>query len=204
MKETRPYVVKSAHARKRSPGLVVRLPSNGRTTSPTRPRTYCALFSIRRPCTGGSGSTRRTPRTSARSDSVKVERRDPVTGGLQVAKAVETAKRIFDYFKARTKNAEETQRFLDLQESFQTLREDNARLREELGRRGNLRNYRRKQIGGAVVLVCTESDGTDSPPCCPKCRDEDGEPLPLQELAPDFSDFGSHHCTSCKGKFNLS
>ena len=129
---------------------------------------------------------------------------DPVTSGLQVAKAVETARRVFDYFKTRTKTAEETQRFLDLQESFQTLREDNARLREELGRRGNLRNYRRKQIGGAVVLVCTESDGTDSLPCCPKCRDEDGEPLPLQRLAPDFSDFGSHHCTSCKGKFNLS
>ena len=71
---------------------------------------------------------------------------DPVTDGLAVAKAVAVAKRVFDYFKTRAKNAEETLQLVELQESFQTLRDDNTRLREELirarrrcGRAGSLR-----------------------------------------------------------------
>ena len=132
---------------------------------------------------------------------------DPVIDGLAVAKAVAVAKRVFDYFKTRAKNAEENLQLMELQESFQTLRDDNTRLREELIRRAAAAAargaYERRQIRGAVVLVHVEPDGTDGPPCCPKCRDDDNEPLPLQGLASDFRSIASHQCTSCKGTFNL-
>ena len=90
---------------------------------------------------------------------------------------------------------------------FRRFRDDNSRLRDELRQRearASARgSYEQRQIGNAVVLVQTRADGPDGPPCCPKCRDDDGEPLPLQGLSREFRPIASHQCTSCKGTFNL-
>ena len=130
-----------------------------------------------------------------------------VSDGLTVAKAVTTAKGVFDYFKARSKSAEETMKLMELHDSFQALREENSRLRDELRQRDAKASaraaYEQRQIRNAVVLVRVGADGTDGPPCCPKCRDEDGEPLPLQGLSKSFRSIASHHCTSCRGTFDL-
>ena len=130
-----------------------------------------------------------------------------VSDGLTVAKAVTAAKGIFDYFKARTKSTEEALKLMELHDAFQALREENSRLREELRQRDARARargaYEQRRIGNAVVLVRANADGTDGPPCCPKCRDDDGEPLPLQGLSSEFSVIASHQCTSCQGTFNL-
>lgn len=130
-----------------------------------------------------------------------------VSDGLTVARAVTAAKGVFDYFKARTKSAEDAMKLLELHDAFQALRDENSRLREELNElraRVSARDsYEQRQIGDAVVLVHVRADSTDGPPCCPKCRDDDGEPLPLQGLSHEFSSIASHQCTSCKGTFNL-
>ena len=130
-----------------------------------------------------------------------------VSDGLTVAKAVTAAKGVFDYFKARTKSAEEVMKLMELHDAFQALRDENSRLREKLrqlkARMSARESYEQRQIGNAVVLVRVRADGTDGPPCCPKCRDDEGEPLPLQGLSPEFGSIASHLCTSCKGTFNL-
>ena len=130
-----------------------------------------------------------------------------VSDGLTVAKAVTAAKGVFDYFKARTKSAEEAMKLMELHDAFQALRDENSELRDELrqvkARMSAGESFEQRQIGNAVVLVAVKADGTDGPPCCPKCRDDDGQPLPLQGMSPEFASIASHQCTSCKGTFNL-
>ena len=130
-----------------------------------------------------------------------------VSDGLTVAKAVTAAKGVFDYFKARTKSAEEAMKLMELHDAFQALRDENSRLREELhqlkARMSARDSYEQRKIGNAVVLVEVRADGTDGPPCCPKCRDDDGDPLPLQGLTRQFRRIASHQCTSCQGTFSL-
>ncbi len=137
-----------------------------------------------------------------------------VSDGLTVAKAATAAKGVFDYFKARSKSAEEAMKLMELHDAFQALRDENSQLRDKNSRlRDELRQrdvrasardaYERKQIGNAVVLVRERAGGTDGPPCCPKCEDEHGEPLPLQGMAPAFRRIASHQCTSCNATFNL-
>ena len=130
-----------------------------------------------------------------------------VSDGLTVAKAVTAAKGVFDYFKARTKSAEEAMKLMELHDAFQALRDENTHLREELhhlkARMSARDSYEQRQIGNAVVLVQVRVDGTDGPPCCPKCRGDDGDPLPLQGLSRQFRSIASHQCTSCQGTFTL-
>ena len=128
-----------------------------------------------------------------------------VTETVAVIKAVKTAKEVFEYLRSRTKNAEEASKLIQLQESFLALREENTQLREELRRRdtkaARREGYERKQIGQAVVLVPV---GADGPVCCPKCRDDQGDPLPLQGLTHEFHSIGTHLCGVCKTTFSIS
>ena len=88
------------------------------------------------------------------------------------------------------KTAEDLPKLTALYDAFETLRGDNARLRQELSRRDAKAavrgTYERKEMGNAVVLVHVEPDGKHGPPCCPKCEDPHGEPLPLQRLMGPF------------------
>lgn len=85
-----------------------------------------------------------------------------VSDGLTVARAVTAAKGVFDYFKARTKSAEDAMKLLELHDAFQALRDENSRLREELNElraRVSARDsYEQRQIGDAVVLVHVRAD----------------------------------------------
>ena len=132
---------------------------------------------------------------------------DPLTDGLAAAKAIKVAKDVLQHFRNRAKTTEDAAKLLELQDAFQTLRADNSRLREELqeckDRAAARSAFEQRQIGEAVVLVRVGVDGTEGPPCCPLCQDVNGEPLPLQALPSTFRDFGSHHCTSCDGNFQL-
>lgn len=121
----------------------------------------------------------------------------------EIAKVATVAKNAFEYLKTKLRTKDDVLRLVELQDAFQTLREENAQLREELRRRIARAEYRRKRIYGAVVLVRQEPDGTDGPPCCPKCQDSTGEPLPLQ-AAPTHSTLNPHRCIACKGIFPFS
>ena len=97
------------------------------------------------------------------------------------------------YFRQRAKTAEEMRQVQQLQDAFESLQADLDRL----SRRDQ---YRRFKIGSAWVLVPRDAE---EPACCPKCRDELGEPLPLQLLPVEFGDFGSHRCSTCDTNFCL-
>ena len=128
---------------------------------------------------------------------------DPSTAALEVAKLIPVAKSAFDHLKTRMKTAEDIPKLIDLYDAFQTLRDENMRLREELRQRDARAAYTRKKMGVAVVRAQVEPDGTAGPPCCPKCNDDDGEPLPLQGRTGSLARFGSHWCTSCQGTFEI-
>ena len=100
---------------------------------------------------------------------------DPSTAALEVAKLIPVAKSAFDHLKTRMKTAEDIPKLIDLYDAFQTLRDENMRLREELRQRDARAAYTRKKMGVAVVRVQVEPDGTAGPPCCPKCNDDDGD-----------------------------
>ena len=97
-----------------------------------------------------------------------------VSDGLTVAKAATAAKGVFDYFKARSKSAEEAMKLMELHDAFQALRDENSQLRDKNSRlRDELRQrdvrasardaYERKQIrerrcacSGTVLTVPTD------------------------------------------------
>ena len=109
---------------------------------------------------------------------------------LEVTKVITAARSAFNHLKARTKTVEDTAKLIELQDAFQTLREENMRLREELRQRDARAAargaYERRQSGNAVVRLRVGTDGTNGPPCC----------RALRRIA-------SHQCTSCKGTFDL-
>ncbi len=85
------------------------------------------------------------------------------------AKAIKAARDVFQHFRTRAKTTEDAAKLLELQDAFQTLREDNTRLREELQEckdKASARStFEQRQIGEAVVLVRVGADGTEGPPC---------------------------------------
>ena len=91
---------------------------------------------------------------------------DPSTAALEVAKLIPVAKSAFDHLKT----AEDIPKLIDLYDAFQTLRDENMRLREELRQRDARAAYTRKKMGVAVVRVQVEPDGTAGPPCLPEMQ----------------------------------
>ena len=93
---------------------------------------------------------------------------------------------------------------LDLQGAAIESQERRQALEEELDQLRAAKRYVRRKVGSAVVLVLPGADGEeDGLPCCPNCRNDLGEPLPLQGLARSMSPLGSHMCTACQGTFSL-
>ena len=103
-------------------------------------------------------------------------RKSPValTEVLTTVKLIQAGKAALDHLKGRMESPEDIAQLNQLYEIFQTLREENIELREELRRRDAAAaaraNYERRKMGRAVVRVRVEADGKDGPPCCPKCN----------------------------------
>ena len=112
----------------------------------------------------------------------------------------EAGKAAINHLRERVKDKQDLAKLVELKRAFDALLEDNRRLRDELRQRDNRAaaraNYERRTMGQATVLVLVKPDGTDGPPCCPKCSDDDGEPLPLQGLG--RSTLGTHMCVVCQ------
>ena len=81
---------------------------------------------------------------------------DPSTAALEVAKLIPVAKSAFDHLKTRMKTAEDIPKLIDLYDAFQTLRDENMRLREELRQRDARAAYTRKKMGVAVAMYASK------------------------------------------------
>lgn len=94
---------------------------------------------------------------------------------------------------------------LDLKGDVLEAAERRRELEDEIRRLKVVAPYERRKIGHAVVLVLPRAaeGGEDGPPCCPKCLDSKGEPLPLQISGSIRRRDGSHVCTACNGAFHL-